>query len=341
MEMTGKDIIENAEKIYKNEEKKLMAVQVSEEQATAFLEGSESDEDNVVWDTSWTHDRMELLRESGNDFLLMLWGEHEEKCLLFLSSTKRVRPLEFLDYLIADFGLVRGDVFCASVRVSSVILKLQMEENGEQDTLQYLMDRAESYFRDCDWIDAQDYGKSHAEEIRQLPFYHKRKIAWAYVKTTDVAKPGQKMWIKSLENESGLQITAAEDTYIMIGCRGEIYDIHRDKFQNSYETTGEPLDVFRQMMDFWPELQLLPEKQFCSIDEYARLCYPKRGAGVYARCLDKRTKIFPAGDGQEYFLGRTGDYMAVRPDDMTDIYVIRGDIFEQTYEEMSDVPEIG
>ena len=27
MEMTGKDIIENAEKIYKNEEKKLMAVQ--------------------------------------------------------------------------------------------------------------------------------------------------------------------------------------------------------------------------------------------------------------------------------------------------------------------------
>ena len=208
-----------------------------------------------------------------------------------------------------------------------------MTGQGIDKTLDYLVNRSESYFRDCDWIVAAEYGQIHAEEIKKLPFFHKRKIAWAYVKTTDMVSVGKTLRIKSLENESGLEIVAAEDTYIMIGCRGEVYDIRRHKFENSYEITEEPLDVFEQMMDFWPEVQMLPEREFLSIDQYAHLCYPKPGAGIYGRRLEKRTKIFPVGEGHEYFLGREGDYMAVSPDDLTDIYVIRGDIFEQTYEE--------
>ena len=37
---------------------------------------------------------------------------------------------------------------------------------------------------------------------------------------------------------------------------------------------------------------------------------------------------------QEYFLGRPGDYLAVRLDDITDIYVIQRDIFAETYEKV-------
>lgn len=77
----------------------------------------------------------------------------------------------------------------------------------------------------------------------------------------------------------------------MIGCKGEIYDIERQKFENSYETTNEPLDVFTQMMDFWPELQKLPEQDFISIDEYARLCYPKQEVGIYARRLENEQRF--------------------------------------------------
>lgn len=328
----GQNILEQAEICSRNEQEKLVAVQISEERATEFLRGSESEKDNAVWNTAWLEEKKAFLRETGNHFLLAVWGEHEEKCLLFLSDTKRVRPLEFLDYLIPDFGLIRGDVFCASVRVSSVILKLQMEEHGIGHTIDYLMEKAESYFRDCVWIDAAEYGRDHAEEIRRMEYYCKKRVAWAYVKTIDMVPAGKKLWLRSLENESGLEVTAAPDTYIMIGCKGEVYDIRQKKFDASYEMTQEPLDMFEQMMDFWPELQTLPEQEFLSIDEYAHLCYPKKGAGIYACRLEKRTKIFPAGEGHEYFLGRPGDYMAVRSDDLTDIYVIRGDIFEQTYE---------
>lgn len=327
----GHDMLPQAEICCRDREEQLVAAQISEEQAADFLKNSETEQDNEVWNPVWLREKLDILRASGNHFLLLLWGEHEEKCLLFLSDTKRVRPLEFLDYLMPEFGLIRGDVSCASVRVSSVILKLQMEAQGTEKTIEYLMDQAESYFRDCDWIDAKEYGTSHREEIKEFDYYQKKRVAWAYVKTTDVVPSGKTLWIRSLENESGLEITAAEDTYIMIGCKGEIYDIERQKFENSYEITQEPLDVFAQMMDFWPELQKLPEQEFISIDEYAHLCYPKQEAGIFAHRLEKRTKIFPVGKSHEYFLGRRGDYMAVRPDDLTDIYVIRGDIFEQTY----------
>lgn len=108
----GQNILEQAEICSRDEQEKLVAVQISEERATEFLRGSESEKDNAVWNTAWLEEKKAFLRETGNHFLLAVWGEHEEKCLLFLSDTKRVRPLEFLDYLIPDFGLIRGDVFC-------------------------------------------------------------------------------------------------------------------------------------------------------------------------------------------------------------------------------------
>lgn len=141
----GHDMLPRAEICCRDREEQLVAAQISEEQAADFLKNSETEQDNEVWNPVWLREKLDILRATGNHFLLLLWGEHEEKCLLFLSDTKRVRPLEFLDYLMPEFGLIRGDVSCASVRVSSVILKLQMEAQGTEKTIEYLMDQAESY----------------------------------------------------------------------------------------------------------------------------------------------------------------------------------------------------
>ena len=162
--------------------------------------------------------------------------------------------------------------------------------------------------------------------------YQKKKIPWAFVKSTDIVGTGESFHIKSLENESGLMITADEDSYIMIGCRGEIYDIERIKFENTYEVTGGRLDIFEQMLDFLPEVERDSDGQYVSLDEIARLCYPKRGKDIYAKELENRTKVFPATREHEYFLGRPGDYLAIRTDDINDAYIIQGEIFRQTYE---------
>lgn len=269
-------------------------------------------------------------------FLLLVWKSQDEERLLFLSDSRRIRALEFLDYLIAEFGLVRGNAECASGQISSAILSVQIADMDLADTMEFLLQMSMSYYEDCDWIEATKYGIVHCDEIGKMPRYYKKKIAWAYVRATDVVPAGEQIRIKSLENESGMLLTAAEDRYIMIGCRGEVYDITKEKFENTYEATDEPLDIFEQMLDFLPAIEKVTDGDYISLDEVASLCYPRRGAGIHACELERRTKVFPFNDNAEYFLGRPGDYMAIRLDDFTDIYVIQREIFQQTYEDSLD-----
>ena len=42
-------------------------------------------------------------------------------------------------------------------------------------------------------------------------------------------------------------------------------------------------------------------------------------------------KVFGKGRG-DYFIGKAGDYLAIRLDDLQDMYIIRREVFERTYE---------
>ena len=61
-------------------------------------------------------------------------------------------------------------------------------------------------------------------------------------------------------------------------------------------------------------------------------CTSKTGTAIFAKQLTKAVKLYTVWDGENYMYGRPGDYLAVRPDDPTDVYVIRQRIFEKTYE---------
>ncbi len=264
-------------------------------------------------------------------FLLVVWKEQEEDRQLFFSDTKRTRAIEFMDYMVSEYGLVKGGAEIASGRVSSAILKVQMSGMDVDDPMEYYLDRALSYRMMSQIIVAEEYAQQVHKDIIQLPQYMKKKIPWAYVRSTDIVQEGEEFKLRSLENESGIVMKASSDIYIMIGCRGEAYHIARDKFDHTYEEADETLDIFEQMLDFIPEVQLIKDNSYISIDELAHLCYPKRDNAIYAMPLDERTKVFPT-HGEEYYLGRPGDYLAIRTDDISDIYIIQKDIFQQTYE---------
>lgn len=175
-----------------------------------------------------------------------------------------------------------------------------------------------------------DKEAAREEQIRQLPIYCKKQVPWAVVETLDIAKPGEKICIKTLENDTGLIIHADADLLIMIGCLGEVYEITRQKFENSYEKSDEQLDIFSQLLDFIPAVELPRTGEYKTIDELAYLCVPKPG-GIYAKQLQVRTKVFGKGRG-DYFIGKAGDYLAIRLDDLQDMYIIRREVFERTYE---------
>lgn len=267
-------------------------------------------------------------------YLLLTWEVQEEVRLVAFSDEKRVRAYEFLDYVISDFGLVKGNADYAVGKVSFVYLNVQMAQLDLVEILEYLLSMCHRYFEDCDWIWAKEYGEKHKSEITAMDVYRKKKVPWAYVKTIDIAPKGSIIKLRSLENESGIFIPSDENVYIMVGSRGEIYDIQKEKFERTYDVTDEALDVFGQMLDFLPEIQLMDSGDYVMLDNYGKLCYPKTDAKIYGKMIEKRTKIFPAQEGQEYYLGRPGDYLAVRMDDLNDMYIIQADIFSCTYEKI-------
>ncbi len=295
---------------------------------------------NRMLETDFSADKIfdyaEYMKTLDCHYLLLFWKEQEEDRICFFSDTRRLRALEFLDFVMPESGLVKGDAQAACGRISSAILKVEMSELEIQDTLEYLMNKAAGYFEECEYIEAADYGRTHEGDIPFMKQYVKKKIPWAFVETMKLAEKGEEICIRSLENESGVVVKADPDIYIMIGCRGEVYDMKREKFERTYDASEEALDVFEQMLDFLPEAQIMSTGEYISLDESANLCYPKAGAGIYAKELQRRTKIFPVGNNTDYYLGRPGDYMAIRPEDFSDIYVIKRQIFQQTYEEKTE-----
>jgi len=265
--------------------------------------------------------------------LLLIYEEQNQVQLLLASGLGQIRAVEMLEYMLSEFGLVRGDARKASGIVSLAILRSQMSDNESGDIEEYFDKIIDDYMSNTTCIVAEEYAASNESYIRQLPLYIKKKKKWAMVKSTDIVEAGEIFVIKSLENESGENIVAQEDVYIMIGSRGEVYHISAQKFENTYEITSENLDVFAEMLDFIPEVQLVETGEYITIDDKAHICYPQRNVRIYAVQLQGRTKIFQGSGEGNYFLGRQGDYMAVREDDIRDIYVIQREIFESTYEE--------
>ena len=264
---------------------------------------------------------------------MLFWAQDRQDIrLLFYSKDKSIRPLEFMDYLVQEYVLVQGGTQTAQATLTPILLQAMMTD-FEADTVQTLLEKIkEDYFVKCNWIYATEYAKEHEELILQMPKYKKKKITWAFVKTTDIVEEGKTFYLKSLENESDMQLEASDDLYVMIGTRGEIYHIKRERFEDTYETEEEPIDIFEQMFQYLPEVRKGETEEFVALDEIAYICWPKVKGGIYAEPLECRTKVFNPYSEGEYFIGRKGDYLAIRLDDLSDMYIIKSGIFPETYE---------
>lgn len=274
------------------------------------------------------------LEEQNSYMCTLFWAEDKQDIkLLFYSNEKSVRPLEFMDYLVQEYVLVQGNKRIAQAVLTPILLQSMMSE-FEADSPQQLFGKIiDNYFSKCTWIYAKEYAEKEKDVIMQMPKYAKKKITWAFVKSTDIVEEGKTFFLKSLENESGLTLTASPDLYVMIGKFGEIYHIRKECFEESYETQEEPIDVFEQFFMYLPEVKACETGEFVTLDEIACICWPKQKGGIYAVPLEGRTKVFNPYSDEEYFVGQKGDYMAVRQSDLSDIYIIKQSIFEETYEE--------
>jgi len=284
------------------------------------------------WDTDDDRDGLEkLLRDLGGELLLLVQEQPNELMVTCISQTHRIRALEFLDYIFGSFGLLSGEERFAQGQLSKVLLNVHIKDEGISRPIEFFMARANEYFSESECIMAGTYVKENPDVLVNMTSYRKKSVPWAFVKTTDIAPEKTKISLRTLENDSGVDIISSEKKYIMIGCLGEVYDIQEEKFLKTYDKSEEKLDIFESFFNYIPAVEITDTSEYVAIDELAHLCYPKSDSGIYAKRLEKRTRVFRKG-GVDYFVGSEGDYLVIRKDDYQDIYIVKEEIFYRTYE---------
>ena len=239
------------------------------------------------------------------------------------SCVKEVKASELAAYLAENLGGGGGHLIKAGGLLKRDLLEAAGVKYEKEVLDTFIKTRMEEYFKSSEIIHAGE----HRENLSDLKHYIKKEVHVGYVPAADIGIPGRKIMIRTLEGD--VDVKLEEDLMIIIGINGEIYPCKKEKFDVSYVLDDSkyvfPGEYPPAVIDTetGERIELLPN---------AHSCIAKGGSGIYARPLDHRVKVFTAWDREKYYLGVPGDFLAVRTDDLSDIYVIAKDIFERTYE---------
>ncbi len=115
----------------------------------------------------------------------------------------------------------------------------------------------------------------------------------------------------------------------MIGPFGDVYPINRDVFLKKYDIVDE---AFILDVDYSPSVNDMDTNEHIELLPYAKSCITNGKGKIYAKALTKNAKIFTKWDYDKYMNGLVGDYICYTFDDEYDIYIIKKEVFKDTYE---------
>lgn len=239
------------------------------------------------------------------------------------SCIKEVNASELAAFLAQDIGSGGGHY----EKAGGFISLWRYEKNFPTlHTEAYFNNRMTQYFDSFELIYAEEY----EADISSMKKYMKRKLPVGFVKADEVLPVGTPITIRTLEGD--VDLTVEEDIYIIIGLKGEVYPNRREKFERSYKITGKK---YRHdgKLEYVPTIKNRADGSTLTLTDYAGVCVPTGEVKIYAKELDKGVKVFTAWDKEKYMLGKPGDYLAVRCDDLHDVYVVERDIFGKSYDE--------
>ena len=240
------------------------------------------------------------------------------------SCIKQIKASELAEYLTEGYGGGGGHI----VKAGGLLKRDLLEKDGikyDRDSIAVLMkERMLSYHRDSE----VKYAGIDEEDISEHKRYIKKEVLVGYVDASLLEVPDRKFLIRTQEGDISIKLD--ETAIIIIGPEGEIYPIKREKFEKSYRPVDDP---YVYPGEYLPMVIDTVSGERHELIPHARSCIAAGGGGIYAKQIDHRIKIFTTWDPDNYYLGVPGDYMAVRTDDLKDVYIIARSIFEKTYEE--------
>lgn len=241
--------------------------------------------------------------------------------LSFRSCDKEIKACDLASYITEGIGSGGGHL----EKAGGFISKMAFEEKyPDMELEEYFERRMEAYLSSYQVI----YAEQYEMDMTGMKKYRKKNLPVGYLKLQDVYAVGTPILVRTLEGD--LEFLVAEDTYLMIGIKGEVYPIKAEKFARTYQDLDEPYTL---ETEYIPSVHNRYDGTVKNVTMYAKSCVPTGETLIYARPIDTQMKIFTAWDRVNYMFGRVGDYIATRQDDIHDIYIIEKKIFAQTYEE--------
>lgn len=241
------------------------------------------------------------------------------------SCAKEIKANHLAGYVSKGIGSGGGHVNKAGGYISR---KEFSDKYLGLDESSYFLNKMLDYRNGYEIIDVDKY----SYDISTAKTYFKKKVAVGYVVASDIIEVGTDVVIRTLEGD--LNVTITEDTYIMIGIKGEIHPISKKKFEKSYILSDEP---YTATLEYHPKAIVRDLHKEYSLVDYAKTCITTGTNTIYAKPLvGKGAKVFTAWDKDCYMLGEEGDYIVARCDDVKDVYIIEKDIFGITYEEVKE-----
>lgn len=237
------------------------------------------------------------------------------------SCIKEAKANHIASFISKGIGSGGGHLYKAGGFIG---IKEFYDQYGEYDHVTYFTNKLKEYRTGYEIIDTREY----TYDLTDAKSYSKKTLRVGYVRATDILPVGEEVTVRTLEGD--LHISIAEDTYIMIGIKGEIYPIKEAKFNAGYRKCDEVYDL---KLEYSPRAKISATGTSYDLLKYAKCCYTTGTARIYAKPLTHGAKIFTEWDRDCYMLGEVGDYIACRYDDPKDVYIVEKNIFGMTYQE--------
>jgi len=239
------------------------------------------------------------------------------------SCVREIMASELADYLCEGGGSGGGHADKAGGFISSDFIS-----RSRLSLLDFFHSKYAEYFKSCDLI----YSGVYKPELSAFEQYNKLKIPIGYVRTTDIFPEGVEMIVRMLEGDA--HFISDHNTYLMVGIREEVYPITREKFEKTYEVLSggyAPRSELLTEAHYVPIVKNVREGLAENIEKHIHPCISRGEAKIYAKQLTKRAKVFTAWSKEGYLYGKPGDWLAIRSDDLNDIYIIQDSVFSLTY----------
>lgn len=270
-----------------------------------------------------------------SDFLLQV--DQIKTCLVFnetedgykisvRSCIKEVNASELAAYITEGIGSGGGHYEKAGGFVSKKLY------NKKYDCIHaeaYFNNRMNDYFHEYDII----YSKDYEADLDSMKLYQKEKLPLGYVNIWELLPVGTPITVRTLEGD--MDLVVHEGLVIMIGIEGEVYPNRLDKFEKAHMRLESSFKAeYTVDWDYVPIIKIRSTGQNMPLLRYAKMCLPNGTVQIYAKPLERGVKVFTSWDKGKYMLGKPGDYLAVRSDDLHDVYIVEKDIFGRTYREV-------